>query len=32
LVAAGLGSYGLAAVLLRAVRWDEIKGLLARRR
>jgi putative peptidoglycan lipid II flippase len=32
LVVAGLGSYGLAAVLLRAVRWGEIKGLLARRR
>jgi putative peptidoglycan lipid II flippase len=32
LVAAGLAGYGLAALLLRAVRWDEIKALLARRR
>ena len=32
LVVAGMLSYALAAVILRAVRWDEIKALLARRR
>ena len=32
LVVVGLGVYGLAAVLLGAVQWSEIKGLLARRR
>ena len=32
MVVLGLTGYGLASVLLRAVRWGEIKGLLARRR
>ena len=31
MVAVGLTSYGLAALLLRAIEWREIKGLLARR-
>ncbi len=31
LVAAGLGSYGAAAILLRAIQWREVKDLLARR-
>jgi hypothetical protein len=32
LVAAGMLSYAVSAVLLRAVRWHEIKALLAGRR
>ena len=31
LVATGLISYALAALLLRAIEWREVKGLLARR-
>ena len=32
LVAAGMLGYALAAVILRAIRWEEIRALLARRR